>query len=822
MSSLDLLGNLSSFSADTPLFSYNPLASVLQDIISTLKSHESKIQAQNDLIKELKDRDRDNKAALQKALHGLDGLDGKVSSLVQGLKDKDIIDNAELEKALSQDIIPSAMMVDQNEYADMMKKLDKNNDKVNEMDSKLNDLGNRLDNLSSLLRTVSDIAKNGEALADEAKRKATDALNGAKSAESKVDNLKYSLEGKLNSVDDKLNNVKTTADNANKIANTADKASKENDKKLKDIQTKIDDLLKNSSNSSEIDKLKKLIDDLNAKYSGLGDSLKKLMEEKEKQNAMLEKLKPDVPIKTPKSREPVVDSDYATKKEVQMLRNILLRFESDLQHLFGILQNNPESLNLSQFSDDGISPQKLQNDDQQLFVKVNNPALFKDESKVSNVSNSSLLNGKNGDIIRPSTSGSVLETSSHLLNGSQQKPVSPGFFSERNQFTDDDPDEARRLSYNLVRRLPARDIRLQYANSVPLSSEEQEDKSNVTNKMYNTLAVTLNELLGRVDILESAVAELQNLIEKLKMNDKKDSIDDIKSALSDLQRSLASKADIDNVIDVERFRDLENKLVKKSDRSEVQELANKILANQTPQRPSALSAQVLQPKDVVNVSSPSPAKIDSTIDISTLKDIINAHTNDINILFKTKADRADIFKELTDLREALDRLDQVKADANIVARKAEREYVDNLMDRLKKDFETFVNNLNTHTSDLFAKDLEYLKGLLDQKADKRDMKKIKEFLQQFNQDAAKVDGGLAGHKQFRCLSCNRTMESMKSRPSSLNFTNFVNHLPNPKNKLQPRKALDSTQNSTFSRGSPSFIMKHESEVDDGNLPPISR
>ena len=145
-------------------------------------------------------------------------------------------------------------------------------------------------------------------------------------------------------------------------------------------------------------------------------------------------------------------------------------------------------------------------------------------------------------------------------------------------------------------------------------------------------------------------------------------------------------------------------------------------------------------------------------------------------------------KKLSDFKETLDRLDQVKADANIVARKAEREYVDNVLDRLKRDLEGFVNNLNAHTSDLFAKDLEYLRGLIDQKSSANDLKKLKDLLRRLTApEIKKSDGGLAGHKQFRCLSCNRDLESMKSHPTGMNFTNFVNHLPNPKGKLYPRK-----------------------------------
>lgn len=56
----------------------------------------------------------------------------------------------------------------------------------------------------------------------------------------------------------------------------------------------------------------------------------------------------------------------------------------------------------------------------------------------------------------------------------------------------------------------------------------------------------------------------------------------------------------------------------------------------------------------------------------------------------------------------------------------------------------------------------------------------------------KTGEGLAGHKGFRCLSCNRVMDGMRPKPNPMNFTSFVSHLPAPKNRLYPRRFLTGT------------------------------
>ncbi|KAL0482077.1 developmentally-regulated protein [Acrasis kona] len=259
-----------------------------------------------------------------------------------------------------------------------------------------------------------------------------------------------------------------------------------------------------------------------------------------------------------------------------------------------------------------------------------------------------------------------------------------------------------------------------------------------------------------------------------------------------------------------QIHEIEQLLLKKADRKELNSMMDKInQANTELQQANAANARPFTPppekssssfsssnhgtavnnQAVVETANGTNSSVDPEI-VKRIKETLNNHSSQLKQLYKMKADKVDVFKELSDKSEQIDRLDQVKADANIVARKAEREYVDNVLEKLKRDLSEFINITNANTADLFAKDLEYLKGLIDEKGDRGEFKAIKDMMTRSgNQEGKDGAEGLAGKTNYRCLSCNRTMNGMRQLPQSMNFDSLIDHLPNPKQRLYPRKAL---------------------------------
>ncbi|EFC42290.1 hypothetical protein NAEGRDRAFT_58590 [Naegleria gruberi] len=272
-------------------------------------------------------------------------------------------------------------------------------------------------------------------------------------------------------------------------------------------------------------------------------------------------------------------------------------------------------------------------------------------------------------------------------------------------------------------------------------------------------------------------------------NDLNNQIQELIKQLESVEDRLAQKCDIASTPNHQQFKDIEDMVLKKADREEVHNMIEK-LKNDSDKQPTIVQ-RPFSPQEDRNPSSPN-TKVESSgidqADLKKIKDALNNLSSQLSQLSKMKADKIDVFKELSEKKEQIDRLDQTKSDANIVARKAEREYVDSLFNKLKKDLENSISMTNTHTADLLAKDLEFLKRLIEDKADSDEIRRIKEYLNQAFDNKTEKDGdGLASSQAFKCLSCNRALKGMKMRPQSLNFDNFISHLPPPKQKVNPRK-----------------------------------
>ncbi|KAL9656630.1 hypothetical protein ABK040_002901 [Willaertia magna] len=293
-------------------------------------------------------------------------------------------------------------------------------------------------------------------------------------------------------------------------------------------------------------------------------------------------------------------------------------------------------------------------------------------------------------------------------------------------------------------------------------------------------------------------------------------IQDIMNQLEKIEDELSQKCDQINTPNFQQFKDIEDMVLRKADRDELHSMIEKlkqINEKNIIQRP--FSPQEERPKTDSNLD---------LNDIRKIKETINEMMSQVQQLFKMKADKIDVFKELSEKKEAIDRLDQTKSDANIVARKAEREYVDNIFNKLKKDMEIQITNTNNQTADLLAKDLDFIRRLIDEKADSDEFKKLKDYLFKIQKDD-KDGEGLAGSSSFKCLSCNRSLKGMKLKPNNMNFDNFVTHLPPPKQKLYPRKQFLTDTLSRSSVTLPSSLLdstkKVEMPTEDNESPPRS-
>eukprot|EP01012_Entosiphon_sulcatum_P056547 TRINITY_DN80240_c0_g1_i1.p1 TRINITY_DN80240_c0_g1~~TRINITY_DN80240_c0_g1_i1.p1 ORF type:complete len:953 (-),score=172.76 TRINITY_DN80240_c0_g1_i1:91-2949(-) len=171
-----------------------------------------------------------------------------------------------------------------------------------------------------------------------------------------------------------------------------------------------------------------------------------------------------------------------------------------------------------------------------------------------------------------------------------------------------------------------------------------------------------------------------------------------------------------------------------------------------------------------------------------LADMLAQHDSKISSLKDTKADIGLLDTRFRPLIDMLDALQLNKADAGVVAGKAERDYVENALEKLRREVEQVMNNTNSGLIDTLDKSLNILRDMIDGKANSADMMKLQEMLlSETRKD--ETPEGLAGYKQYRCLSCNRKMDGMRPRPMGMNFMNFMSHLPNPRNKHYNTKRI---------------------------------
>lgn len=132
--------------------------------------------------------------------------------------------------------------------------------------------------------------------------------------------------------------------------------------------------------------------------------------------------------------------------------------------------------------------------------------------------------------------------------------------------------------------------------------------------------------------------------------------------------------------------------------------------------------------------------------------------------------------QVLEIRATIEHIHHTKADTSLVANKAERDFVENSMEKLMREVEQVLNATNAGLIDTLDKSLNILRDMIDGKATKQDVIKLQSMIGE--EQAGSVPEGLTGFKGYRCLGCNRTMEGMRQRPMGANFATFMNRLPN--------------------------------------------
>ncbi|CAJ1031179.1 hypothetical protein, conserved [Leishmania lindenbergi] len=135
-------------------------------------------------------------------------------------------------------------------------------------------------------------------------------------------------------------------------------------------------------------------------------------------------------------------------------------------------------------------------------------------------------------------------------------------------------------------------------------------------------------------------------------------------------------------------------------------------------------------------------------------------------------------EDAQNLKDRVERLEHCKADATLVANKAERDYVENALERLMREVEQVLNATNAGLIDTLEKSLGILRDMIDGKATKQDVANLQGWMAESNVGGgAGTPDGLTGFKGFRCLGCNRPMDNMRPRALPATMTPFLNRNP---------------------------------------------
>lgn len=121
------------------------------------------------------------------------------------------------------------------------------------------------------------------------------------------------------------------------------------------------------------------------------------------------------------------------------------------------------------------------------------------------------------------------------------------------------------------------------------------------------------------------------------------------------------------------------------------------------------------------------------------------------------------------VEQALAALRREKADVGTVASMAPRTYVDGELDKLRDALDDALHGLRDDVATSLERALQKLKELVDSKASSSELRKALASLTERVEEETSPDG-LIGVRGFRCLGCNRKMDSLRPRPAGMNPT----------------------------------------------------
>jgi chromosome segregation ATPase len=166
-------------------------------------------------------------------------------------------------------------------------------------------------------------------------------------------------------------------------------------------------------------------------------------------------------------------------------------------------------------------------------------------------------------------------------------------------------------------------------------------------------------------------------------------------------------------------------------------------------------------------------------------------TSQVEAMVQTVMDAAQRNREqIIEIKATIEHIHHTKADSTLVANKAERDYVENALEKLMREVEQVMNSTNAGLIDTLDKSLGILRDMIDGKASKAEVARVRAAAVE---EPGSVPEGLAGYKSYRCLGCNRTVDAMRSRPMGSTFNNFMNRLPTSPRPTAPPRTADGTR-----------------------------
>lgn len=297
---------------------------------------------------------------------------------------------------------------------------------------------------------------------------------------------------------------------------------------------------------------------------------------------------------------------------------------------------------------------------------------------------------------------------------------------------------------------------------------EMDDRLKELEKAVRDLVASMADAQSRLQHQEQESARLED--EKANKADVGEKLDILTSKLNDGLSGAEARERLKNLVDrltaaEEELRRLDEE---KADRSGLQKLREDLAALR----------QLMEMSDVHGRDGGS--EDGGAFNASTEKMLRDLH-DEVGALKETHRTEQGMSGDVAEeLREMIDRLDHCKADATLVANKAERDYVENALERLMREVEQVLNATNAGLIDTLEKSLNILRDMIDGKATKQDVANLQNWMADANVTGGGSGGaadGLTGFKGYRCLGCNRAMDSMRPRTLPTSMNPFLNRTP---------------------------------------------